>query len=58
MSDIQAFCVTPARGRHVAIRKTRFGETKEVDGYQCSRKPHSIKCMGKVGKKGDREAVD
>lgn len=49
MSDIEAFRVTPARGCHVTTWKTSLGETKEVEGNLCSRKPHSIKCMGSEG---------
>lgn len=46
MSDVQAFCVTPARGRDVAMGKIGFKETKELEGNQHSRLTPQYKMHG------------
>ena len=49
MSDVQAFCVTPARSRDVAMGKIGFRETKELEGNQSSRLTPQYKCMERDG---------
>ena len=46
MSDVEAFCVTPVRGRDVATRNTGSGETKELEGNQGSRLTPQYKMHG------------
>ena len=59
MSDVQAFCVTPARGRDVAMGKIGFGETKELEGNQSSMLTPQNKMQGvRSGMEGEWEAVE
>lgn len=46
MSDVQAFCVIPARDRDVATRNTGFGELNELGGNQGSRLTPQYKMHG------------
>lgn len=46
MSDVQAFCVTPARDKDVATRNTGFGETDELGGNRNSRLTPQYKMHG------------
>lgn len=59
MSDVQAFCMTPARGRDVAMEKIGFGETKELEGNQSARLTPQDKMQGvRSGMEGEWEAVE